>query len=124
MDNLSEQKTDKENDKKQLIVLLNEAGLFNSLEDCFKRINNETRTGSFKGIPLSCQFSACFVNGPFVADWDMDRRNIEEESFVYSYPPINPLQVVMLIVYDYLTFKSEDDKSAENSVTDKIGLLF
>lgn len=124
LDNLSEQKTDKENDKKQLIVLLNEAGLFNSLEDCFKRINNETRTGSFKGIPLSCQFSACFVNGPFVADWDMDRRNIEEESFVYSYPPINPLQVVMLIVYDYLTFKSEDDKSAENSVTDKIGLLF
>ena len=109
-ENLEEQLEEKLIEKRQVTVLLNEAGLFSNLGNCFQRINAVTQLGAIQGKLLKNQFSACLVNGPYIDNWDINGTDIAGVTTAFGFQNIHPLQVAMLREYNYLSFDGVEDK--------------
>lgn len=120
-ENLNKQKEEKKREKRHVTVLKNEAGEFLNINDCFQRIFAMTQKSAFHGKPLAEQFSACLVNGDYLNQWDINNIEIAEVDTAFGYPPVKPLQVVMLREYNYLTFNEYDD---EEEIKKYLRLLF
>ena len=107
----------KQNDKKRYQKELQMAGRYQSLEDCFSRINEDIRPGPIRGRFSDNVNCVALISGRCLDEWNTRQYTITGEGIAYRYPGIRPCEIVELVEYDVLNID-------EPNVAEDIKLLF
>ncbi len=107
----------KQNDKKRYQKELQMAGRYQSLEDCFSRINEDIKPGPIRGRFSDNINYVTLISGRCLDEWRTRQYTITGEGVAYRYPAIRPCEIVELVEYDVLNI--DDPNAAED-----IKLLF
>ena len=107
----------KQNDKKRYQKELQMAGRYQSLEDCFSRINEDIRPDPIRGRFSDNVNCVALISGRCLDEWNTRQYTITGEGIAYRYPGIRPCEIVELVEYDVLNID-------EPNVAEDIKLLF